>query len=308
MGMIDVRDAVDLHCHSAPEIFQRIGDTREICRRAGRAGMRGILFKAHHTATYDRAYFVNAERKRLADETGEPTAFEAFGSITLNHYVGGLNLRAVSAALREGCKAVFMPSMDAAYHARVFGGTGGYGIPSMTAAEAGAPAGLTVVDQAGQLTPEVAEIVDLAVRHQALLGTSHLSPEEQLSLADYAVPRGAAVVVSHAFFLPGVDLAFCQKMAEKGALIELAATVAFPMAIYQAGGMTLKQALELVHSIGADRCVLSTDAGQPFNPWPDEALRIFAQLLHEVGVSERNLHQMMVANPRRLLRIGEAKE
>jgi len=305
MGIIDVRGAVDLHCHSAPELFQRIGDAHEICRRAAQAGMRGILFKAHHTATYDRAYFVNAELKRRTEETGEPATFEAFGSITLNHYVGGLNPRAVSAALRQGCKAVFMPSMDAAYHARVFGGIGGYGIPSMTTSEAGAPSGLSVLDQAGQLTPEITEIVELIARHQALLGTSHLSPEEQLALADYAAPRGAVVVVSHAFFLPGVDLAFCQKIAEKGAFIELAATVAFPMSIYQAGGMTLKQALELVHSIGADRCIVSTDAGQPFNPWPDEALRIFAQLLHEVGVNELDLHRMMAANPRRLLRIAD---
>jgi hypothetical protein len=305
MGIIDVRDAVDLHCHSAPELFQRIGDARTICRRAALAGMRGILFKAHHTATYDRAYFVNAELKRLADETGQAATFEAFGSITLNHYVGGLNAQAVGAALRQGCKAVFMPSLDAAYHARVFGRTGGFGIPSMTTAEVGAASGLTVLDQSGQLTPEITEIVELAVRHQALLGTSHLAPEEQLALADYAVPRGADMVVSHAFFLPGLDLAFCRKMAEKGALIELAATVAFPMSIYQAGGMTLKQALELVRSIGADRCILSTDAGQPFNPWPDEALRIFAQLLHEVGVSERDLYQMMAANPRRLLRIAD---
>ena len=51
MSIIDVRGAIDMHCHSGPALFQRIGDTLEICRRAERAGMRGILFKAHHTST-----------------------------------------------------------------------------------------------------------------------------------------------------------------------------------------------------------------------------------------------------------------
>ena len=137
------------------------------------------------------------------------------------------------------------------------------------------------------MTPETREIVDLVAQHRALLGTSHLSPEEQLALADYAVPRGAAVIATHAYYLAGTELAFCRQMADKGATIELCAMVAFPMAWHQSQGMTLRQALELVEVIGADRCILSTDGGQPFNPWPDEALRVFAQLLHEVGVSER---------------------
>jgi hypothetical protein len=305
MAIIDVRGAVDMHCHSGPALFQRIGDTREICRRAAQAGMRGILFKAHHTSSYDRAYFVNEEFKRLAGPTEEPAAFEAFGSITLNYYVGGLNPKAVSCALRQGCRLVFMPSMDAAYHAKVFGGTGGYGIASMTTAEAGGQAGLTILGADGRLTPATREIVDLVVQHQALLGTAHLAPEEQLALADYAVPRGAAVIATHAYYLPGTELSFCQQMADKGATIELCAMVAFPMAWQHSQGMTLRQALELVEVIGADRCIVSTDGGQPFNPWPDEALRVFAQLLHEVGVSEEKLRKMMVANPRRLLHIAD---
>ncbi len=305
MSTVDVRGAIDMHCHAGPALFQRIGDAREICRRAEQAGMSGILFKAHHTSTYDRAYFVNEELKRLAASTEEAVAFEAFGSITLNHYVGGLNTRAVSAALRQGCRAVFMPSLDSAYHAKVFGGAGAYGIASMTVAEAGSATGLGILDRNGGLTPETREIVDLVAQNRALFGTSHLSPEEQLALADYALPRGAAVVVSHVYYLPGTELSFCRQMADKGATIELCAMVAFPMSGYQSQGMTLRQALELVDVIGADRCILSTDAGQPFNPWPHECLRVFAQLLHEVGVSEESLHKMMVTNPRRLLQIAD---
>ena len=305
MAIIDVRGAIDMHCHSGPAVFQRIGDAREISWRAKQAGMRGILFKAHHTSTYDRAYFVNSEFRRIAAQTGEPLAYEAFGSITLTHYVGGINPRAVAVALEGGCKEVFMPTLDSAHHARLFGGTGAYGIASMVTADSGAGAGLTILDPEGQLTPETREVVALVARHKALLGTSHLAPEEQLALADYAIPGGAALVVTHAYFLPGADLSFYTTMAGKGAVIELCGAAAFPVALHQGGGMTLKQARELIEAVGPHRCVLGTDAGQPFNPWPDEALRLFAQLLHEIGVSEEHLHQMMVANPRRLLHLAE---
>ena len=305
MAVIDVRGAIDMHCHSGPAVFQRIGDARDISWRAKQAGMRGVLFKSHHTSTFDRAYFVNKEFARIAEETGEAFDYEAFGSIALNHYVGGVNPVAVGDALEQGCKEVFMPVMHSAYHAKVFGGTGTYGIASMTTSDSGSSTGLTILDQEEQLTPEAKEIVDLVIRHNALLGTAHLSPEEQLILADYAIPRGATVVVTHVYFLPTAGLSFYETMAEKGAVIELCAVMAFPMALHQAEGFTLEQAVELVEAVGADQCIMGSDAGQPFNPWPDEALRIFAQLLYEVGVSEEDLHKMMVANPRKLLRITD---
>ena len=123
-------------------------------------------------------------------------------------------------------------------------------------------------------------------------------------MASHARERGATVIATHACFLPGTDLAFYRAMADLGAIVELCAISLFPMTAYQAQGLTLRQARELIDAIGAERCILSTDAGQPFNPWPDEALRIVAQLLHEVGVSEADLHAMMVAlGPRRLLGI-----
>lgn len=303
MARIDVRGAIDMHCHSAPSLFPRIGDAGEISRRAQQAGMRGILFKAHHTSTFDRAYQVNDELRRRAEETGEPATFGAFGSVTLNHHVGGINPQAAGTALRQGCRAVFMPTLDSAFHAQVFGGTGGFGAGSMKAPAGGPIRGISVLDADGNLTDETAAVVDLVAEHHAILGTSHLSPHEQLLLADHAVRRGVTVVVSHAYFLPGIDLDFCRQMAGKGAMVELSATVALPNPAYQVKGMTLRQAVEIIEAVGAPNCIVDTDAGQPFNPWPHEALRMFAQLLHEVGVSEDHLQVMMVANPRRLLGI-----
>jgi len=50
-----------------------------------------------------------------------------------------------------------------------------------------------------------------------------------------------------------------------------------------------------------ERCIIATDSGQPFNPWPDEALRIFGQLLVDIGMDDETVRLMMVDNPARLL-------
>ncbi|MFN8455064.1 MAG: DUF6282 family protein [Anaerolineae bacterium] len=302
MAIIDVRGAIDMHCHSGPAIFKRKGDAREISWRAREAGMRAIVFKAHHIDTSDRAYFINQEFARLFPDQGSE-AFQAIGAIALNYYQGGINPFAVKVCLQNGGKMVYMPVLHSAYHASVFGAIGTYGIKSMSTGEKSTLPGLTILGKNEELTQETKEVVALVKEYGAVIGTSHISPQEHEVLIRYAQQQDVPVVVTHAFFLPGVGLDFYEKMAELGAYVELAAVMAFPMAHHQAEGITLKQSVELIEAVGPDRCILSTDAGQPFNPWPHDALQLYAQLLHELGVSEDNLQQMMVENPRKLLKL-----
>lgn len=67
---------------------------------------------------------------------------------------------------------------------------------------------------------------------------------------------------------------------------------------------TFEQVAHSIKTLGAEKCVLISDAGQPHNPIAPEALRIFSQSLHEHGISEEELMLMMVDNPKRLLGIG----
>ena len=78
--------------------------------------MKAILLKCHHENTVSRAYLV----QRVIP------GIRVFGGIVLNYYVGGINPAAVEASLRLGGKEVWMPTVDAGYHAEVHGGTGGY--------------------------------------------------------------------------------------------------------------------------------------------------------------------------------------
>jgi len=301
MAIVSLNKAIDMHCHSGPALFVRKGDAREISLKAREAGMRAIVFKEHHIDTSDRAYYINQEFSRLFPDE-DPNKFQAFGSIALNYYQGGLNPFAVQASLKNGGKLVYMPVMHSAYHASVFGSTGTYGIKSMSTGEKGMP-GLSIVDENDALRPEVAEIVQLVKDYDAILGTAHISPKEHRILVNYAGGQNVPIIVTHAFFLPGVDIDFYVEMSQAGAYIELAAVMAFPMAIHQAEGITLKQSIDLIRAVGPEKCILSTDAGQPFNPWPHDALYLYAQLIHEIGITTDELHSMMVENPHKLLKL-----
>jgi len=120
--LIDVHGAVDLHCHPFPDLFPRVADDLEIVIAARDAGLKAIMMKCHNESTVSRAYFMN----RMVP------GIRVYGGIVLNRYVGAINPAAVEAALRLGGKAVWMPTIDAGYHAQVHGGAGGHHTSSRT--------------------------------------------------------------------------------------------------------------------------------------------------------------------------------
>ena len=290
--MITIEGAIDLHVHAGPELFVRRGDALDFAERARDAGMAGILLKAHHEATTSRAQLAS----RLVPEV------EVYGSITLNRYVGGFNPYAVGAALALGARAVFMPTFHSREHIAEFG-AGTYGIAAMTVPDhlSGSGTGLSVLDDGGELLPEVRQIVRLIAEHDAFLATAHLSTTEIEVLVEECVSVGTRCLITHAFHVPRGDEDFYQRMARRGAYVEIAANIAYPIAVHQGHAMTLQQAADLIASVGPDRAVISTDGGQPFAPWPPDLLEAFVNSLANVGVAEADLRRMICTTPREVL-------
>ena len=81
----NLKGAIDLHVHNAPDSGPRSVDAFEIARIARRYGMRALLFKNHHTHTASLAYFVSQAVEGIG----------AYGGIVLNRSVGGINPIAV---------------------------------------------------------------------------------------------------------------------------------------------------------------------------------------------------------------------
>src|SRR5678810_1313318 len=93
--------AYDLQIHVGPDVIARRIDDIDCAKEFLAHGMKGFVLKSHYMQTGERAQVV----------TKAVPGIKAFGAITLNHSVGGLNPVAVELAGRSGCKIVWMPTV-----------------------------------------------------------------------------------------------------------------------------------------------------------------------------------------------------
>src|SRR5258708_39363557 len=99
-----IAGAYDLQVHVAPDVIGRRIDDIDLAKEFLARGLRGFVLKSHYIPTAERAKVVTKAVPGIA----------AYGAITLNHAVGGLNPVAVEIAGRSGCKIVWIPTVDAA--------------------------------------------------------------------------------------------------------------------------------------------------------------------------------------------------
>ena len=133
---------------------------------------------------------------------------EAFGAVTLNHSVGGLNPVAVELAGRSGCKIVWMPTVDAANETagRVDGPTTKLPfwakIQRELAAMGIAPPPLSVLDAKGAVSAAARSCMELIAKHDMILATGHLGRTEIFHAGESCSGDEARerVLVTHAEF------------------------------------------------------------------------------------------------------------
>jgi Family of unknown function (DUF6282) len=280
-----LQGAIDLHVHCAPSFFTRWGDGLDVMRACEHAGMAAVLLKAHEGSTVAEAAVLN----RLS-------TLEVVGGVVLNRYVGGINPAAAEAALRLGGRCIWFPTLDADAHAKAFGSTGAYpsqrgGIESAT--------GIRVLDDEGELVQTAQDVLALAAEHDALVATGHLDGGEIRALLRTARQAGVQrFLVQHpSFTVPGLGMSELEPLVEQGAVVELTYLNVSP----QWRTSTVEQEAEILARIGGQAVILSSDAGQAHNPSPPEALRSFAQALHEHGIAKAELAKTLRDTPRRLL-------
>ncbi|MQA87016.1 MAG: hypothetical protein GEV03_20900 [Streptosporangiales bacterium] len=287
--MFDMTDVIDLHVHTAPDLFPRIGDDVSTAKACAAAGMAGIAVKSHYESTANRAYHVN----------GQVEGFTMYGGVALNYGVGGINPAAVQACLAVGGRVVWMPSGHSGYHAETTGALGGWGNSFMQLYNPPGAQGITVLTEDGKLSDYAREVIALVAEGSALLATSHLSPPEILAVLEEARKRGVRTLVNHVLYMPKCDLGFVEDLVRSGAFVEICAITV--------GGfwnhLSLDDVLAVVDRVGADHVVLASDGGGIQTPSPHESLRVLADNLMLRGVPENDLRRMTVTNPRELLQV-----
>lgn len=307
MAIISLSGAYDMHIHSAPAPFVRIGDSIDIATWCAEAGMAGLVIKSHFESTVSK---VHHARRALQERFPE---FKLFSAIALNRGTGGVNPRAVEMALGLGAKVVWLPTLDAEGHAKGFGQAGTYGFKAMTVEfkptrppVAGAP--VTIIDdklytvlENGVLTDATKRVIELVRDYGAILGTGHISQQEVLAVYDYCLAAGLdKVVVTHPEFrAPNLGIKTIEELAKAGAYMEFCAVNCFPIHAV----ITVEHMRDMILAAGINRSILSSDSGQPWAARPPETLRVFLQCLHEKGLSPDQLRIMTIDNPTSLLEI-----
>jgi hypothetical protein len=285
--------AYDLQLHIGPDVIPRRIDDIDCANEFLAHGMRGFVLKSHYVQTGERAQVV----------TKAVPGINAYGAVTLNHSLGGLNPVAVEIAGRSGCKIVWMPTVDAENETagRLDGGTEKLPfwakIQRELAAEGIAPPPLSVLDASGRVIEPARRCLERIARHNMILATGHLGRREILALVRAAAEIGVKkVVVTHAEF-PSQNLTGDEQkaLADMGAVIEHCFTTTYT------GKAPWEATFANIRKTGVSRTVVSTDLGQAINPPVAEGFAMFAQHLLDAGFSVDEVRTMAVTIPTRLV-------
>lgn len=284
-----IRGAFDLQVHVAPDVIERRTDDLDLAKDFLARGLAGFVLKSHYVPT--------AERARVVARA--VPGIKSYGAIALNHSVGGLNPVAVEIAGRSGNKIVWMPTVDAANETAGRPEGGSEKLPfwakiqrEIAAAGITRPP-MTVLDEAGRVSTDACQCLELIAKYGMILATGHLGRHEIFPLVRAAREAGVErVVVTHAEF-PSQNLTGDeqQELARLGAVIEHCFTT------YYTHKATWEAVFANVRQVGVERCLLSTDLGQTTNPPVAEGFAMFAQKFLDDGFTAADVRTMAVTLP-----------
>lgn len=280
-----VKGIIDMHIHPSPDIRQRRLDDLDLMEAAVERGVRAIVIKSHFVPTADRAYLVN----KVCRERHPETDFEMFGGIALNESVGGINPKAVEAALKLGAKVVWLPTSTAENHMRKNGKEGG----------------VKVTDGKGNVVPELIDVCSLVKEYDAVLATGHISSGECFTVAEAARKEGVEkIVITHPeFHIVGMTMEERERIVkEYDVLLEMVYAQPIGGGKYK---KNLPENVETMKRIGCSHFVVSTDSGQLQNPFWYDSVEEYLDYLYESGFSKEEIDVMTKQNPAWLLGIGK---
>lgn len=263
--------AYDLHVHTALDYRPRSVDDLELLRQADAYHMAGVLIKNHYEPTQARAYLANRHAQVNA---------VAYGSITLNSTVGGLNPYAVENALRQGAKMVWMPTMDSVLCAQLNLGQ-----------HFKRRRGVSIYGREGKICREVYEILDLVKQYDVYIASGHLGAEETLDFCRLALAQGAKVVMTHPDWPRSpIPVELQAELAGAGALIEKVFWYLPPA-----------QLCGSIRQIGAQHAFVVTDRGQADQESPARCMLRYVREMLSYGLTEQEIRSLIRLVPQKIV-------
>jgi hypothetical protein len=247
-------------------------------RIAHARGLRALVIKDHNQPTAGLVYHLRREVPN----------FLMYGGIVLNRPNGGINAAAVEfmATQIKGApgKVVWMPAGDT---------------ESEVKASTQPNRQFVSVTRAGEVLPEVKEVISLVAKHNLVLASGHVLAADALMVFREARRQGVQhMVATHAMDLAGkMTIPQMQEAAKIGAIIEFDYRN-----VFDDGGIRL----DAIRTIGPEHCLISEFWTNKPGTTPREYGGLagagdWVAAMHKRGFTDRELDVMFKENPARLL-------
>src|SRR5438270_3837309 len=209
--------AIDCHIHAFPDFVHRAQDMIEVAIDAARAGMRAVAFKDHYNVSANAAYLVQRYVDDMVERGELGQRVEVYGGVGTCH---GMNPEFIRVALLyPNVRMIWFPTFTSLGFWR----------------SAGQPehGGVRLVSEAGEVLPEVRQIMQMAAEKKVGIGFGHTDFEELLPLARLARELGVRAVLDHP--LLELNKLLLDEMRELAALGVFVGTYCQPMipSLYQ---------------------------------------------------------------------------
>jgi hypothetical protein len=199
--------------------------------------------------------------------------------------VGGLNFYAVEAAIAMGARLIWLPTVwarnDRLKH--------------------GHEDGIHVLNESGEILPELWKIMETVAEHNIAICTGHISPEESVAVMRAGREIGLAkIVITHPEWATvDMSIEMQKRLADYGAYFERCAKNK-PLRNKNYAPVLAENAAA-IREVGPESTIVSTDAGQKeYLSWLD-SLSSYVEFLHESGFSQKEIDTMTRTNGAKIL-------
>lgn len=299
-SVVGVDDAIDIHCHAHEGQQDALG----VAKLASMSGMRGILYKTiiGRKDSANTVRKIKAELDGWADGAGvTPVDLWAGASVT-EGFLSEIRPERCRDVIEAGVIALWMPNNTSANTLSIVGGRPRSWDKSADPNDHTDPLswadalkyGHYLLDDAGKLKPEIDEIFRIAHGEEKAIFFGHPTKQEFTAMAEHSAKIGfQRGVVDHPFS-PFVDLSIeeMKQFGSAGLWMNFTFDELSPLL-----GIDPARMYEAIQTTGADRCTLSSDAGEPLFPDTVESLRLLRGYMTAFGCTAEEIYTMSSVNP-----------
>lgn len=272
--------SIDMHVHVAPDPdWDRRLDTYETAQAAEAGGMRAFVAKSFYYPTTTEARIVTNRMEQV----------QAVGSVTIGYgTTGGLEYAAetIEHHAKIGCKVVWFPAFDAMHCRKGIGREGG----------------IQILDEHGELKQEARDVLEVVRDYGMTVCKGHMSYPETEALFIEAANMGISKMVDTHPLSDSWGL-FTREQILRLSSLGAYTEIVFGNLMPRLGAMDPADYVDLVHEIGAEKMIMSTDLAQCMDPTPAEGMRFFIGTMLQFGCTDEEVERMVKRNPSRLLEI-----